>query len=135
MPDRAVFLFDGDCAFCTSCAEFITSRMAPVAEVRAWQFTDIRALGLTVADCDAAVQWVRPGEPVRSGPDAIARLLRDCSGAYGFWKLAGRVLGLAPVRWLSRPAYRWVARNRARLPGGTPACALPQAQRDQLGRS
>lgn len=109
-------------------------RMTPAAEITAWQFTDIDALGLTVVDCDAAVQWVKPGEPIKSGPDAVARLLRDSRGAFGFWKLAGLVLGLAPVRWLAWPVYRWVARNRARMPGGTPACALPQAQRDRLGR-
>src|SRR3954465_13994135 len=45
--ERPVFVFDGDCAFCSSCARFIERRIRPSADVEAWQFTDLDALGLT----------------------------------------------------------------------------------------
>jgi hypothetical protein len=39
-----------------------------------------------------------------------------------------------PLSWLAPPVYRLIARHRDKLPGGTAACALPQAGRDQAGR-
>ena len=36
---------------------------------------------------------------------------------------------LTALALLARPLYRWVARNRDRMPGGTAACALPSSQR------
>lgn len=127
--NEAVFLYDGDCAFCSKCATVIERFMKTRAEVKPWQWADLDALGLTVDECDAAVQWVAPGASPQAGPDAIARLLRGAKGAFGFWKAAGFVLSLPPVRWVAWPVYRWVARNRDRMPGGTAACALPQAHR------
>jgi predicted DCC family thiol-disulfide oxidoreductase YuxK len=128
--DRPTFLYDGDCAFCSSSARFIERRIPTRARVLAWQLTDIEVLGLSVQQCDAAVQWVPPIGPTLSGPAAIGALLRD---AGSFWWPMGWLLGGRPVLWLAWPAYRWIARNRHRLPGGTATCSLPQAKRDELG--
>ncbi|HET8789152.1 MAG TPA: DCC1-like thiol-disulfide oxidoreductase family protein, partial [Actinomycetes bacterium] len=68
------------------------------------------------AQAEEAVVWVAPGEPTRHGPEAIARMLVD-AGSY--WRPLGRLLGLRPVLWVAWPVYRWVARNRHRMPGGT----------------
>ncbi len=122
------FVYDGDCAFCTSCARFIERWIPTTAQVVPWQFADLDALGLTVGQCEQAVQWVAPGRPTTAGPDAIAELLR--ASRYP-WRPVGRVLGWWPVRRLAWPAYRWVARNRHRMPGGTAACALPAASRER----
>jgi predicted DCC family thiol-disulfide oxidoreductase YuxK len=120
-------VYDGDCAFCTSCARFIERRIHPPARVEAWQRLDLAALGLTADECADAVQWVGEDAEVAAGPVAIARLLRRAERLSGrlVWRPAGAVLGTRPVLALAWPAYRWVARNRHRLPGGTPACALP----------
>jgi predicted DCC family thiol-disulfide oxidoreductase YuxK len=126
--DRPVFLYDGDCSFCTSCANFIERRIPTSARVVPWQFSDLDALGVTQADAEAAVLWVDPPRPTVAGPEAIARLLAD---AGSLWRPLGWVLDLPPVRWLAWPIYRFVARNRHRLPGGTAACSLPQAERDR----
>lgn len=125
---RPTFVYDGDCAFCSSCAGFIDRRIHTPARVEAWQRLDLASLGLTAAACADAVQWVGTDGAVASGPAAIARLLRQASGASGrlLWRPVGAVLATRPVLALAWPAYRWVARNRHRLPGGTPACALPR---------
>lgn len=120
---RPTFVYDGDCAFCTSCAEFIGRHIPTTAHVVPWQFTDIAALGLTVAECETAVQWVGTDGRRAAGPDAIAELLRQSDGV---WRPLGWLLGLRPVRALAWPVYQWVARNRHRMPGGTAACAVPR---------
>ena len=122
-------MYDGDSAFCTSCAQFIERRIPSHATVVPWQFADLNALGLTQAQAEEAVQWVAADGTIASGPDAIALLLRD---AGRFWTVPGRALQLRPVRFAAWPAYRWVADHRHLLPGGTAACSLPQAQRDRL---
>ncbi|MGC4893383.1 thiol-disulfide oxidoreductase DCC family protein [Micromonospora sp. DT31] len=127
--DTSTFVYDGDCAFCTSCARFVERRVPTGARVVPWQFADLAALGLTEAECEEAVQWVDADGSRAAGPDAVARLLGD-SGP--LWRLTGAGLRLAPVRAAAWPAYRWVARNRHRMPGGTAACALPQEARDRL---
>ncbi len=124
--DQPVFVYDGDCSFCTTCAQFIERRIPTGARVVAWQLTDLDALGVTQAEAEAAVVWVAAGQPTAAGPEAIARLLVD-AGSY--WRVLGRVLGLRPVLWAAWPVYRLIARNRHRLPGGTAACSLPQAER------
>lgn len=126
--DRAVFLYDGDCAFCTSCARFVQRHIPTSADVQPWQLADLDALGVSQTEAEHAVQWIAPDGAAVAGPDAIARLLGD-SGSY--WRPMARLLALPPARWLAWPAYRLVARNRHRLPGGTPACSLPQAERDR----
>ena len=126
---QPTFVYDGDCAFCTTCADFIGRRIPTGARVVPWQFADLDALGLTVAQCEEAVQWVGADGVRAAGPDAIARLL---GASRPGWRMLGATLRVPPVRALAWPAYRWVARNRHRLPGGTAACSLPQATRDRL---
>ncbi|MET7822287.1 thiol-disulfide oxidoreductase DCC family protein [Micromonospora zamorensis] len=127
--ETSTFVYDGDCAFCTQCAEFIARRIPTGARVVPWQFTDLDELGLTVVECEEAVQWVGADGARAAGPDAIAKLLAD-SGPV--WRIAGAGLRFPPVRAGAWPVYRWVARNRHRLPGGTAACALPQEARERL---
>ncbi|MFI1191902.1 thiol-disulfide oxidoreductase DCC family protein [Micromonospora sp. NPDC020750] len=127
--ETSTFVYDGDCAFCTKCAQFIEHRIPTGARVLPWQFADLDALGLTEAECEEAVQWVGADGSRAAGPDAIARLLGD-SGP--LWRVAGAGLRFPPVLAAAWPAYRWVARNRHRLPGGTAACSLPQEARERL---
>lgn len=124
---RPTFLFDGDCAFCSACAGFVRRRVPTDAMVQPWQYAVLPALGLTAAECDEAVQWVAPGQVPLAGPDAIAALLR--SSQLRRWRASGWLLGRGPVRALAWPVYRWVARHRHRMPGGTAACVLPHAAR------
>jgi predicted DCC family thiol-disulfide oxidoreductase YuxK len=123
---RAVFLYDGDCAFCTSCARVVERRIPTRAEVVPWQWVDLADLGVTQAEAEEAVIWIPPSGPTATGPIGIGRLLID-AGSY--WRPLGWLLMVPPMRWLAWPIYRLVARNRHRMPGGTAACALPHAER------
>jgi predicted DCC family thiol-disulfide oxidoreductase YuxK len=125
----AIFLYDGDCGFCTRCAQFLRRHVRPPARIVAWQAVDLAPLGVTAAECQQAVQYVSGGR-VSAGPAAIADLLQTVAGARGLvWRLLGWVLARRAVLALAWPAYRWVARNRHRFPGGTVACELPRPAR------
>lgn len=123
------FLYDGDCAFCTSCARFIERHVRTTAKVTPWQWVDLRSLGVDQQAAEKAVLWVEPGLVI-AGPDAIAVLLRN---AQWYWRPLGWLGSLTPVSWLTWPVYNLVARNRHRLPGATPACAPPKSERDGTG--
>ena len=101
------------------CARFL-ERIGPDAEIVAWQLTDLAELGITEEQAADAVQWVEVDGTIRSGHEAIAAVL---GSAGRIWRVVGRVLLLPGVSWLAARAYRLVADNRYRLPGGTPACA------------
>lgn len=120
-PGDAVLIFDGDCAFCTSCVDFLERWVHPDAEIVAWQFADLPALGVSEEEASDAVQWVAADGGVRAGHEAIAAML---SSAGPVWRVAGRVLVLPGISWVAARAYRLIADNRQRLPGGTPACAV-----------
>jgi predicted DCC family thiol-disulfide oxidoreductase YuxK len=123
---RPVLVFDGDCAFCTSSAHQL-ERIGPEAEIVAWQFADLDELGITAAQATDAVQWIGTDGTVRSGHEAIAAAL----GTAGWpWRIAGRAMLLPGISSLAAVTYRWIARNRYRLPGGTPACAVGQGAAD-----
>jgi len=115
---RPVLVYDGDCAFCTTCVR-VLERIGPNAEIVAWQLTDLAALGLSEEQAAVAVQWVSADGTVRSGHEAIAATLKSAGGP---WKIAGRVILLPGISTLAAKSYRLIAANRHRLPGGTPAC-------------
>lgn len=121
---RPVLLYDGDCAFCTTCVHFVERRIRPEAEIVAWQFADLTELGVSAEEAAAAVQWVEPDGGVRAGHEAIAAML---AAAGPIWRSAGRLLLLPGISWIAARVYRLVASNRHRLPGGTPACELPRS--------
>jgi predicted DCC family thiol-disulfide oxidoreductase YuxK len=124
-----VFLFDGDCAFCSSCARWVERWIPTPTTLAAWQLTELEPLGATLEEVDAAVVLVDPALRRTSGPEAFAGLLRSSTSAP--WRAAGRLLATRPVLALAWPVYRSIARNRHRMPGGTPQCSLPQAERDR----
>ncbi|MBB4942552.1 putative DCC family thiol-disulfide oxidoreductase YuxK [Streptosporangium album] len=125
MREEPVMIFDGDCGFCTTSVRFAERVFGVRARVTPWQFADLTALGTTRERAEREVLWVERGR-VYGGAQAVARLLIAAGPP---WILAGLVLRIPPFRWVARGAYRLVAKNRHRLPGGTPACSLPAAPR------
>ncbi|MDA0567334.1 DUF393 domain-containing protein [Streptomonospora sp. S1-112] len=120
MP-RPVLFYDGDCGFCTDCARLARDRVTPGIDTVPWQRAD-----LTPAQRERARHEVllrdAAGTRVWGGADAAAVLL--LASPRPWWAAAGWLLRRVPARPVAAAAYRWVARNRHRMPGGTPACSL-----------
>lgn len=116
-----VLLFDGDCAFCTSCANWARRHIRHLDNTVPYQFADLSTLGVTAEQCEQAVQWVGADHTVLSAHLAVAQTLIDAGKG---WAVIGGAMRLPGLRQLSGAVYRWVARNRSRLPGGTPACSI-----------
>ncbi|MFF2044843.1 thiol-disulfide oxidoreductase DCC family protein [Kitasatospora sp. NPDC058170] len=130
-----VLVFDGDCSFCTTCETWAERYLRQTLASGGWegvpfQFADLAALDARAGGrgevswerAEREVLWITPAGRVYGGAQAVARLLMRSGGV---WAYLGGVLALAPVRPLAGAVYRWVSRNRHRMPGGTPACALP----------
>ncbi|GAB2826891.1 hypothetical protein GCM10027176_34020 [Actinoallomurus bryophytorum] len=128
---RPVLLYDGDCGFCTTSVGFLERHIPTTAEVTPYQFADLKALGTTAARADREVLWVEE-DRIFGGAQAIARLLIDARGP---WRPLGLLIRVPPFRWLAAGVYHLVTVNRHRLPGGTPACALPAADRPGSGKA
>lgn len=122
-----ILIFDGDCAFCTSCVQWIRRHLRRQPDIRPWQETDLASLGLTESQCTEALQYLDEDARIHSGERAVARLLIHAGSG---WSLMGRIVLLPGIRSVAGWIYRWVAANRHRLPGGTPACQMPGPGRD-----
>ncbi|MFJ5674002.1 thiol-disulfide oxidoreductase DCC family protein [Streptomyces sp. NPDC093097] len=126
-----VLVYDGDCGFCTTCVRYAERHLRPRCTITAWQDADLDALGVTEQRALHEVLWITPSGVVHGGAQAVAKLLLNAGGP---WSVAGAVLTLPPVRWPAHAVYRLIAHNRHRMPGGTPACALPANGRPGPGR-
>ena len=119
-------IFDGDCAFCTSSAHWLARRLhhpkGPNARLVPWQFTDLTALGTTAERAKREALWVGTDGTIYGGAAGFAQWLKFRGGGYA---VAGYVMDLPVVRTLAAAVYRVIAKNRHRMPGGSPACALP----------
>ena len=122
-----LLIFDGDCAFCTSSVRFIERRIRRRPRIQPWQRSDLAGLGLTQEQCETAVQLIENGR-VTSAHVAVARLL--IYGKRG-WAVLGYLLLVPGIKQIAGVVYRWVAKNRDRMPGGTAECALPQSERTE----
>ncbi|GAA3984448.1 hypothetical protein GCM10023085_78240 [Actinomadura viridis] len=124
--ERPVLVYDGDCGFCTASVRFAERRIPTAAEPVPYQLADLAALGTTAERAAREVVWVGRDGRVRGGAQAIAALLIEAGGA---WRPLGLLARVPPFRWIAHGLYRLAAANRQRLPGGTPACALPAGRR------
>ena len=115
-----MLIFDGGCGFCTSSANRVREWLR-LPRVEPWQHADLLRLGLTSHECNEALQWVGLNGEIHSGHAAVAAAMRFRGG---LWGVLGRVIPLPGISFLGSAAYRVIARNRHRLPGGTPACAI-----------
>ncbi|MEI8024377.1 MAG: DUF393 domain-containing protein [Actinomycetota bacterium] len=119
--DKSFLIWDGDCAFCARCVQFIQKRIRTSAKIVAHQKTDLKVLGLTTEQCNQALQWVNGEGRIRSGSRAVAELLKTANSV---WPVLGVLIDLPIIRLFSSAIYKLIAKNRQHLPGGTAACAL-----------
>jgi predicted DCC family thiol-disulfide oxidoreductase YuxK len=87
----------------------------------AWQLLDLGAFDLTIDEVTTAAYWIDGDLVTHRGYRAVARALVAIGGP---WSVVGRIIDHRPVSWLADGAYRLVAANRHRMPGGTPACRV-----------
>lgn len=120
---KSVLIFDGDCGFCTTTANWITKNSKVAIEAVPYQWTDLTQYGLTAEEAAAKVQIV-VGDKVFAGNNCMAKLLLIQPNI--FLKFVGAVMVMPGVEPISAKLYEWIAANRQKLPGGTPACKLPK---------
>ncbi len=121
MNSFPIFIYDGDCAFCSSSVRLISRFVKNTPPMKPYQWCDLIALGLTETECREKAQFVLGQYRKFSGADAFAELFKAASFP---WKLVGILLSLPIIRNISRLVYKIIAANRYRLPGGTPTCGL-----------
>lgn len=119
--ETAVLIFDGDCGFCTTTANYIKANSSVAIEIHPWQWIELAAYGLTKAQASLKVQMFANGKTF-GGHKAFAKLLRIQK--QWWFKLLGGILVIPPFSWGARVGYYFIAKYRHKLPGGTPACAL-----------
>ncbi|MFF0312276.1 thiol-disulfide oxidoreductase DCC family protein [Streptosporangium sp. NPDC004379] len=125
MTEQPILVYDGDCGFCTSCVRFAERRIGLRARAVPLQTADLAVLGATRERAEHEVLWAEDGR-LYGGAQAVARLL-ICAGPP--WSVAGSLMRLPLLRRAAGWGYRLVSANRGRLPGGTPACSVPEARR------
>jgi predicted DCC family thiol-disulfide oxidoreductase YuxK len=118
--ETAVLIFDGDCGFCTTTANYIEKNSSTPIGIHPWQWVELSDYGLTKELASAKVQ-VFAGGKLFGGHRAFAKLLR--LQKHWWFKVLGAFLVLPPFSWAARVGYYFVAKYRHKLPGGTPACA------------
>jgi predicted DCC family thiol-disulfide oxidoreductase YuxK len=120
---KPVLIFDGDCGFCTTTANWIEKNSLIPVEILPYQWAKLADFGLTEEEAAAKVQLVVGGK-VFAGHHCMAKLLLIQPNA--LLKLLGAVMVMPGVDPISAKVYDWVAANRHKLPGGTPACKMPR---------
>lgn len=119
----ALLVFDGDCGFCTSSIGWLRRALPAMPDASPYQWTPLSEYGLSEAEAAERV-WLVVGGRRFGGHRAVAALLTHQPTAA--LRFAGHLMAVPPASWLADIAYRLVARYRFALPGGTPACRLPQ---------
>lgn len=129
----SLLVYDGDCAFCSTSVRWLEDHFPDSFAARPYQRTDLAALGLTEVEAHAKLQWIGevslPTTTRAQGARAVGALLRrggtttgGVSGA--LWRGLGALPSIPPASWVAAAIYVVVAKNRHRLPGGTPTCKL-----------
>lgn len=113
-PQRPIEVWmDGDCSVCQASQAWCETR----DDHHRLDFRDFRRppderLPLSPSEHEASL-WVRDADGVlHRGFEAWRLILRELPG----WGWLAALTGLPPLRWLGEPVYRFVARNRHRLP-------------------
>jgi Uncharacterized protein conserved in bacteria len=118
---RGILVFDGDCAFCTSSLNVLRRLIPAMPETVPFQCADLDDLGLTRQEAAERV-WFVTDRRQFGGQLALAAILRRQPVAWQ--RTLGWLATVPPWSWAADAVYDLLARNRHRLPGGTPACRL-----------
>jgi predicted DCC family thiol-disulfide oxidoreductase YuxK len=126
---KVTLIFDGDCGFCTTSANFAVARSKHPITAVPWQRANLEEFGLTPEMASSRVYVAVSGDEEASavsvfgGHAAFAKLLRIQPNPVA--KLLGSLMIAPPISWIAAAGYILVTKYRHKLPGGTPACKLP----------
>lgn len=118
-----ILILDGTCGFCQQSAMWLQRRLRQPISFRASQTLndeELAAWSITRRDVDTAVYVIENGRVYR-GAAAVGVALSRCRKP---WPLLGRVIAIPGVHLMAELVYRFVAKNRHRLPGST--CGIGQ---------
>ena len=120
---QATLVFDGDCGFCTTSVNWLERTLPAFPPAIPFQWADLEALGVTEAEARDRV-WLVTDTARFGGHLAVSALLRHQPAAG--WRFLGWLIAAPGFSLIAAGVYALVARYRYRLPGGTPACRVPQ---------
>jgi predicted DCC family thiol-disulfide oxidoreductase YuxK len=120
-----LLVFDGDCAFCTTWVNRLEALLPVFPRSTPWQWIELDQYALSRDDVDRYAWVITPGHQY-GGHLAFSALLR--MQPRPALRFLGHLLATPPFSFVAALGYRFIAANRSRLPGGTPACALPRPQ-------
>lgn len=106
---RPILLYDGDCALCRRCADWIRRTMPVQPELQPFQEADLAGLGVSRAEASRSIQWIESSGRVSAGHIAAARLLISNGGG---WAVLGRIMFIPPASWVAAAIYRLTAWGR-----------------------
>ena len=122
---KQILIYDGDCQFCRLSLDFGIRNLSKFPEFAAYQRIEPSKFGLSAADVSSQVWLVEPlpslAKPL-GGHLAVAHILMDQAQFY--WRWLGFFMKTPPFSFIAALVYKWVAKNRHRLPGGSRACKL-----------
>ncbi len=127
---KPALIYDGDCAFCARVAGAVARwDCRGRIDVLPWQTPGLlERAGLTAAQCAEAVWLVYPDGRQYRAAAAANRTLHELGG---IWRVLSLLYAVPGIRQFEDAVYRWVARNRHRLPGASAACAIQQTADDR----
>jgi predicted DCC family thiol-disulfide oxidoreductase YuxK len=111
--DRPLFIYDGNCGFCRKWAGWLEQRTGATVRFSPYQAQDdLARFHLTDDNVRSASYLIEHGRAYRGGRG----ITRALAHGQGVWKLVGWLLDLPGARLVTAISYRYVARNRHRLP-------------------
>jgi predicted DCC family thiol-disulfide oxidoreductase YuxK len=120
-----VLIYDGDCQFCQLSLEFGLRHLKNFPKYVAFQRIAPADFGLSVNQVQSQIfmaSRIPAAKLPAGGHFAAAEILRMQNNRL-YW-LVGLIMSKPPVSWLAGMVYRWVAKNRHRLPGGSRQCQI-----------
>lgn len=125
MTKNQVLIYDGDCKFCQLSLEFGIRHLTTFPKYVAFQKIDPAKFGLSVEQVRTQIWLANEGpasiRPLGGHLAAGEILLMQKNLLY---RVFGWLIKTPPTSFLADLVYRWVAKNRHRLPGGTRQCKL-----------